>query len=222
MFLSSLKRLVLLPCLVPLAVTSAQTIPQTEKQPTENGSIALGIDGGWSFGFPAVRAAVQVGDVTAISPEKKVLPAYGAFVGVRVNRFLMPFFRLNAIDTGKATAQVGSTQSQVQANTYGLNGGIRFVATSSTARPYAQFGGGILRQDASGTFSMAGTTIPVSGNGSVGTFNYGGGLQYLIGRKWGVDVGFDGFRVSHPLNGAGQNFGQLRFGWFYQTKSTSK
>src|SRR5690242_3261331 len=67
---------------------------------SENGAVMLYTNGGWSFGLPAVRAAVSVaGAGTAISPEKKTLPALGIGVGVRAWRFLAPFAELVVIDT---------------------------------------------------------------------------------------------------------------------------
>ena len=53
-------------------------------------------------------------------------------------------------------------------------------------------------------------------------FMYGGGVQLFVGRKWGSDIGFDGFHVTQPLNaltGWGQNYSRIRIGLFYQTKS---
>ena len=59
---------------------------------------------------------------------------------------------------------------------------------------------------------------------------YGGGLHFFAGRKWGVDLGFDGFHAGKPfgvagsslagLKATGQNFGRVRLGVFYQTKSS--
>lgn len=206
---------------LPESSASSQSA-QSEKPTSEKGSILLGIDGGWSFGLPAVQASAQAGNVYVASPEKKTLPAYSALMGVRAWRFLIPFVELAAFDTGKATAQVGTVQSQVQANTFAINGGVRAMGSSARLRPYLQVGGGLLRQNASGTFVANGFSYPVSNSDSAATGLYGGGVQYYIGRRWGTDVGFDGFWSAKAFNTGGRNFAQVRIGWFFQTKSSRK
>jgi hypothetical protein len=192
----------------------------TERPSNENGAATFYTTGGWSFGFPAVRAFVSIPGVgTAISPEKKTLPMLGAGVGVTAWKFLVPFAEFSAIDTGKATAQVGSVQATGQANTFMFHGGLRLIGGHSRLRPYAQFGGGMLHQGLSGAFSVSGNSAPVSGSASVGSVMYGGGLQFFAGRKWGSVIGYDGYHVDRPLNGAGQNYGGFHLGIFYQTKS---
>jgi hypothetical protein len=218
MFLLTLKRLLVLP--LALVAGFAQDNPADTKPKSENGSIILDLNGGWSFGFPAVRASVSTSAGSAISPEKTALPAYGFDANVRVWKFFVPFFELSAIDTGKATASVGAYQATAQANTYALNGGIRFESDHGRIRPYARFGGGTLRQTLSGTFSAGSSSTGLSGSGSAGEFMYGGGVRSFLGKHWGVDIGFDGYHVSQPLNGAGQNYSRLHFGWFLQSKSS--
>ena len=199
---------------------SNQPEESTKESTSETGAVSFYTSGGWSFGVPAVRAAVSIPKVgSAISPEKKTLPAVGVGMTVTAWKFLVPFVDFSAIDTGKATAQVGSFTSQAQANTYTFNGGLRFVGGHSRLRPYAQVGGGILHQDLKATFYQGTTPTSASGSASLGTLTYGGGLQYFIGRKWGSTMGFDGFHVNKPLNGAGQNYSMVHFGLFYQTKS---
>jgi len=218
MLLSTLKRLLILP----LAFTGAfaQDNPPAAKPQSENGSIILDLNGGWSFGFPAVRASIFTSAGSAISPEKKFLPAYGFDANVRVWKFLVPFFDLSAIDTGKATASVGAYQATAQANTYALNGGIRFEGSHGRFRPYARFGGGTLRQSLSGNISVGASSVALSGSGSAGEFMYGAGVRGFLGKHWGTDIGFDGYHVDRPLNGAGQNYSRLHFGWFLQSKSS--
>ena len=197
-----------------------QTTSQAPKPLNEFGALNLNMDGGWSFGFPAVRAAVAVPGVgSAFSPEKKSLPMVNLGVGLRAWKFLMPFADFMVIDTGKAWAEVGSARSEVQADTYTFNGGLRLIGSKGRVRPYVQFGGGTLRQNLKGNFIVSGRSTPVAMNSSFGTVTYGGGLQLFVGRKWGTTMGFDGFHVTQPIYGAGQNFSRLRFGWFYQSKS---
>lgn len=192
---------------------------QTTKPTNENGALNLNFNGGWSFGFPAVRASVSVPGVgSAISPERKALPIINTGVGLRAWKCLVPFVDFTAIDTGKAWAQVGTIRSEVQADTYAVNGGLRVIGSKGRMRPYVQFGGGTLRQNLRGNFIVAGRSTPVSSNGSAGLVTYGAGLQVFVGRKWGSMMGFDGFHVTQPVYGAGQNFSRAHFGFFYQSK----
>ena len=196
------------------ADSSAQATQET------SGAVQFSSSGGLSLGFPAVRAAVAVpGLGSAVSPEKKTLPAVGVGVSVRAWRYLVPFADFSVIDTGKAFAQVGSLRSEVQADTYALHGGVRLIGVGSRIRPYAQFGGGVLRQDLKGTFYQAGRATPASGSGAAGSVLFGGGVQMFLGPRWGSSFGVDGFRVARPLNGGGQVYSRVHFGLFYQTKS---
>lgn len=211
------KKLVwsLLPIVIPVAAFA-----QNQPPANENGAVLFYADSGWSFGLPAVRAAVSIPGVgSAVSPEKKTLIAPSFGVGVTAWKFLVPFVDFTVYDTGKATATVGPLTSQVEADTLSFNAGVRLVAGKSKVRGYAQFGGGVVYQNLKGTFYVSGRATPVSGSASIGSFMYGGGLQLFAGRKWGSDVGFDGFRVAQPFIGAGQNFSRVRVGLFYQTKS---
>jgi len=73
-----------------LLIASNAFGPQTSNL-NENGAVNPYMNGGWSFGFPAVRAAVAVpGQGSAISPEKNTLPAVGAGATVRAWKFLVP------------------------------------------------------------------------------------------------------------------------------------
>ena len=211
----------MLTILVLPAIGAAGLSAQTQAPKTENGAVNFSFASGWSFGFPAVRAAVSIPGVgSAISPERTSLPAYSAGVSVRAWKFLVPFAEISGIDTGKAFAQVSSLRSEVEANTYAFHGGLRVVSSKSKIRPYAEFGGGVLRQDLKGTFYESGRPIPAAGSGSAGSLMYGGGLQVFVGRKWGSTVGFDGFRVTSPIQGPGQNYSRVQFGLFYQTRSS--
>jgi hypothetical protein len=191
---------------------------QNSPTPSETGAVLVYADSGWSFGLPSVQAFVTVGDVSATSPLKKTLIAPSFGVGVRAWKFLMPFADFTAYDTGKATASVGSVSSQVQADTLTINGGLRLIGGKGKLRGYGEFGGGILYQNVKGTFSVGGQDTPVKGTGSTGDVMYGGGVQVFVGKRWGSDIGFDGFHVTQKLNGAGQNFSRIRFGVFFQTK----
>jgi hypothetical protein len=217
-----MSRFVLLSCLVfasSVAVV-AQDQPAANNRTSENGAVNFYADSGWSFGLPAVRAAVSVpGLGSAISPDKKTLVAPDFGLTVTAWRFIVPFADVTIFDTGKASATVGSFTSQAQADTLAFNSGVRLVAGKSRVRAYAEFGGGVLHQNLSGSFSAAGASTSGSASASLGDFMYGGGVQLFAGRKWGTDIGFDGFHVGQPLNGAGQNFARLRLGIFFQTKS---
>jgi hypothetical protein len=136
MLQTGFKRLLVLP--LALVACYAQE-GQTDKPKSETGSMFFDVNGGWLFGFPAVQAYVATPAGTAVSPQKKSLPAYGFDANVRIWRFFVPFFELSAIDTGKATASVGTVQSTAQANTYSLNGGIRFEPAHGRLRPYVRF-----------------------------------------------------------------------------------
>lgn len=207
--------------LLNLGMLSASLMLAAELPTNENGAVNLYVNSGWSFGLPAVRAAATASGVgSAISPEKKSLPAFGIGATVRVWKFVAPFVDLTVIDTGKAFAQVGSLRSEVQADTYDFHGGVRLIGAKGRIRPYAQFGGGVLNQSVKGNFINAGQSTPVSASGSATSLTYGGGVQFFLGRKWGSSFGFDGFHVTKPLIGAGQNYSKVHFGVFYQTKSS--
>ena len=203
-----------------LLSTGAFAQTENKSSTSENGAVQFYADSGWSFGLPAVRAAVSVpGVASVISPEKKTLLAPSVGVGVTAWRFVVPFFDFAMYDTGKATATVGNFTSQAQADTMTYIGGVRLVAGKSRARAYAEFGGGGLHQTLKGNFIVSGVSSPVTTAATFGTVMYGGGVQLFAGRKWGTDIGFDGYHLTRPLNGPGQNFARVRIGVFYQTKS---
>jgi hypothetical protein len=209
-----------LPLLASVAAVAQNQPAPNPPAVNENGAIVFYADSGWSFGLPAVRAAVSIPGVgSAISPEKKTLIAPSFGVGVTAWKFVVPFVDFTVYDTGKATATVGSLSSQVQADTLTFNAGARLVGGKSKVRGYAEFGGGVLYQNLKGTFYTGGQASPASGSASVGSVMYGAGMQLFAGRKWGADLGFDGFHVGRPVGGAGQNFSRFRVGVFYQTKS---
>jgi len=204
-----------------LLVLSAGAYAQKPADPGENGAVILYGGSGWSFGLPAVRAGVSVpGAGTALSPEKKTLIAPSVGVGVRAWRWVTPFVDFTAYDTGKATAQVGSVRSEVSADTYSVNAGVRLIAGKSKARGYVEFGGGVVHQSLKGDFVVNGQSTPASASDSIGTFMYGAGVQLFVGRKWGTDIGFDGFRAGQEFAAGGRNFSRVRVGFFYQTRSS--
>ena len=203
-----------------LIVLSVSALAQTPAPQSENGAFNFSLSSGWSFGLPANRAAISVpGGPSAISPEKKTLIAPSFGVGFTAWRFIVPFFDLTAYDAGKATASVGSFKSEVEGEILTINGGVRLIPGKSRVRPYVEAGGGLLHQKATVTF----TTSSISAshlNGSIGNVMYGGGLQFFAGRRWGADVGFDGFHLMDATAQGAQNFSRIRFGIFFQTKSS--
>jgi hypothetical protein len=202
-------------------VIAISAFAQNELPKSENGAVILYSTAGWTFGLPAVRASVSIPGVgSAISPLKKTLIAPGFGVGIKAWKFFVPFAEFAIVDTGKAYAQVGPVRSDAQADTFTFNGGLRLIGGTSRIRPYAQFGGGLVHENLKGTFTVAGQSTPANAAGSIGTAIYGGGLQIFAGRKWGTDIGFDGFHLNRPLNGAGQNYSRFHIGVFYQTKSS--
>lgn len=214
------KKLMTIPA---LAVVISCTLPaQNTTLPPENetGAVTISMDSGVSIGLPAVRAGVAVGNTTALSPNKTVLPTIGFTTSVRAWKYLAPYLDFNVLDTGKATASVGSVTSTAQANTFTFNGGLRLIGRSSRVRPYVQVGGGLLYQRLTGTLSAAGQSASQSVSGSFGDIVYGAGVQLFAGRKWGATVGFDGYHYTSPINGAGGNSGTIRVGLFYQTKTS--
>jgi hypothetical protein len=208
-------------CLLFSNVIAISAFAQNElPKKNENGAVSLYSAAGWTFGLPAIRAAVTIPGVgSAISPLKKTLISPGFGVGVRAWKFLVPFADFSTVDTGKAYAQVGPVRSDAQADTFTFNGGLRLIGSTSRIRPYAQFGGGLIHQDLKGTFTFAGQNTPANAAGSIGSAMYGGGLQVFAGRKWGTDIGFDGFHFNRPMSGGGQNYSRVHIAVFYQTKS---
>jgi hypothetical protein len=210
-------------CLLLLGLASANGIAKNQPNVNENGAVSFYATGGWTFGLPAVQASVSVPGIgSATSPEKKTLGAPGFGIGIRAWKFLEPFADFTVIDTGKAYAQVGSFRSDAQADTFTFHGGLRLVGGNSKLRPYALFGGGVLHQNLKGTFSVDGQGTPETATGSAGSLMYGAGIRLFAGHKWGSDIGFEGFHVTKPLNGAGQNYSRVHVGIFYQTKSVGE
>jgi hypothetical protein len=153
-----------------LALVVATTLPaQNTIQTSENeaGAVTISMDSGVSIGLPAVRAGVVVGNTTALSPNKTILPTVGFTTTVRAWRYLVPYLDFNVLDTGKATASVGSVTSTAQASTFAFNGGLRLIRQSSRVRPYVQIGGGLLHQNLTGTLSAAGQSASQSVDGSI-------------------------------------------------------
>jgi hypothetical protein len=197
------------------SVAFAQNPTPATPTASEKGAIMVYADGGWSFGLPAVRAVSG----SIISPERKTLAAPSFGIGVTAWKFVVPFFDATIYDTGKATATSGVGTSQAQADTATFIGGVRLVAGKSRVRGYGEFGGGVLYQNLKSTFLISGQTLNQTASASVGSFMYGAGLQVFAGRRWGSDIGFDGFHVTQPLTGGSQNFSRIRIGVFFQTKS---
>lgn len=189
--------------------------------PSETGAFTFYSGAGWSFGFPSVQAIVSVpGGPTAVSPLKKTLPNYHVGADIRAWKFLVPFVDFSVIDTGKATAQVGSYESQGSANTFLSNSGVRFMGRASRLRPYAEVGGGLLHQGLKASFIANGQSYPASASGSTSDIMYGGGVRMFWAKRWGSDISFDGYHATQTLSGAGQNFSAVRFSLFFQTKSS--
>jgi len=200
----------------------APSAGQTQKPANENGSILFYGDGGWSFDLPAVRAGAIFGSTNIISPERTTLASPSFGINVTAWRFLVPFVDFTLYDTGKATASIGPVTSQASATTWSFNGGLRVVAGKSRVRGYAEFGGGLLHANLTTTSTIGTQTTTGSASNSSSSVMYGGGMQVFVGRKWGSDIGFDGFHVSEPFNaltGTGHNYSRVRIGLFYQTKS---
>ena len=206
--------------LLPAMAFSAEK--ENSASSSETGAFTLYSTAGWSFGLPAVQAVVSVPGVGSVaSPEKKTLPMYGFGAGVRAWKFLVPFAELSAIDTGKAYAQIGTLRSEAQADTFSFIGGFKLMPGGhSRLRPYAEIGGGLLHQKVSGTFYEDGSAIPVNGSASASLIKYGAGVQIYWSKKWGSVIGFDGYHVGTPMNGAGQNYSSVKLGVFFQTKSS--
>jgi hypothetical protein len=203
-----------------LVIASVGSFGQSQGEKSESGALTLYTNAGWTFGYPAVRAFVSVpGLGSAISPEKKTLPAPSFGIAVKAWKFLAPFADFTLIDTGKAYAQVGPVRADGQASTFTFHGGLRLVGGTSRLRPYAQFGGGMVHERAKLTFTTGPLSTSDAASNSMGSILYGGGIQLFAGGKWGSDIGFDGFRLPKPLNGASQNYSRFRVGIFYQTKS---
>jgi hypothetical protein len=106
-------------------------------------------------------------------------------MGVTARKFLVPFIDFTVYDAGKATATVGSVSSQANGSNWSFIGGLRLVAGKSKARPYAQFGGGILHGSPNATFTSDSQSSTSSISNSIGSYMYGGGVQLFVGRKWG-------------------------------------
>ena len=180
-----------------LLLSGVGVLAQGQPALNENGTVQFYGDAGWSFGLPAVRAVAFVkGLGPAISPEKKTLAAPSFGMTVTAWKFLVPFADFTVYDTGKATASVGPLTSVAQADTWSFNGGLRLVGGKSRLRGYAELGGGVLYQNLKATFTVAGQSASSSASGSSGSFMYGGGMQLFGGRRWGSDIGFDGFHTD--------------------------
>ena len=187
---------------------------------SENGAVTVSIDGGTSFGLPAVQTGVSVGSQSVLSPDKRTLGSLGFTASVRAWKFLVPYFDFDWVDTGKATAQIGTVTSMAQANTFLLTGGVRVIPAHGRLRPYVQFGGGTLHQSVTSTLNGTGTQMNFNGSGSIGAISYGGGIQYLAHRHWGGFVEFDAFHFTKPfLSTGGQNSSTIRAGLLFQTRT---
>jgi hypothetical protein len=204
-----------------LSFFTCVALAQGQGATSENGAVSFNLASGWSFGLPANRAIVSVpGGPTAISPEDKTLVAPSFGVGVTVGRYVMPFFELGAYDAGEATASVGQFTSKISGEILTLNGGVRILGSRSRIRPYAVIGGGVLRQKPTFTFTSPIGSTTGSDSTTIGNFMYGGGVQFFGGRRYGMEVGFDGFVAAQEFAQGGRNFSRFRIGFFFQTKSS--
>jgi hypothetical protein len=192
---------------------SAQSNPEPK---SEAGAVNLNVGGGWSFGLPANRAMVN----NVVSPEKNTLPNLNAGFSVRAWKFLEPFFEYSYIDTGKAFAEQGSFRSEVEANTYSIHGGVRLIGQKGKIRPYAQFGYGILSQDVKGSFIVNGRSTPVSLSGSTGSAMFGGGVRMFWSKRFGSNIGFDGFRLGSEITNGSKAYSRFHAGIFFQSKTS--
>ena len=140
---------------------------------------------------------------------------------MRAWKLLSPYVDFNFIDTGKATAQVGSVAATAQADTFLFSSGVRLSSQHSRLRPYVQFGGGFLYQSLSASLNLGGGTASDNAKGTVGALNYGAGLQVFAGKRWGFNVDLGGYHFASPLGlTGGSNSAGVRAGFFYQTKSS--
>lgn len=209
-------KLTLVVCLVSSVPALAQSAPAAAN---ETGAVNFYFDSGWSFGLPANRAIAQLGNVTAISPEKKTLVAPSFGVTVTAWKYLVPFFDVGGYSAGKATASVGTVRSEVEGDIWTFNGGLRLVGGRSKVRPYAEFGGGVLYQKPTFTLTVGNIVSTANPTTTMGNVMYGAGLQTFFGRRWGADMAFDGFHAMQSFAQGGQNFSRIRIGIFFQTKS---
>lgn len=80
----------------------------------------------------------------------------------------------------------------------------------------------MIHQKLDATFTADGQSYSASASGSVPDIMYGGGVQVMLGKKWGSDLGFDAYHFTQPTASGTQNYSAMRFGVFYQTKSSSR
>ncbi len=202
------------------SIISGQDSAGASIHPSEAGAAGFYFSAGTSFGYPADQAFVVTSQGSIVSPKKTALPNVGLGATVRAWRFVVPFVDFNVIDAGKATAQIGSLQAQIQdKNTFLANGGARLIGSKSRIRPYVQFGGGMLYTSATSTFTIGNQVTTTTQSNSAASAMYGGGLQLFYGRRWGSEIGFDAFHINKQLSTGGQNFSRLYVTLFLQTKS---
>jgi hypothetical protein len=214
----------------------AQAPPEPEQ--SEAGAVNIYAEGGPSIGLPASRADAFIlapnGSILAeaVSPYQTTLGSASLGATVTAWKFLAPLVDLTIFDRGKATATAGpiSATSEDQGNTFALNAGMRMIAGKNRVRGFFEIAGGLYHQSTKNSFAgPALVSSPSSAAFSTGSVMYGTGLQFFATRKLGFEMGVNGFHVGKSTGAsgssisnfalAGQNFAQIRFGVFFQTKS---
>jgi hypothetical protein len=189
---------------------------------SENGAIEIYSGGGFSYGMPANQAIIVGSDGSyAASRPTNLLSAVSVGVGVTAWKSLVPFFDFASYNDGKATASLGSNTATVSGNAVSLNGGLRVNVLGKATRDrwYLQFGGGVVRQNATG--ALFGSSIATTSSTRSVMYGWGGQQFWGHSHHWGTDVGIDGFHTSAPFSNGKQDFVRLRAGIFYQTKSST-
>jgi hypothetical protein len=184
----------------------------------ENGAIIVWGDGGFSYNVPAVRALVVTPTSFVESPQRKTLSTLSFGVGVKVGKYLVPFFQLTDYNTGSAFATNGAFTSTVKSTTLTYDLGLRVEGGSSGVRGYGEFGGGAVYQKLDGTFTESGISVPATGAAKTGNVMGGVGGRVFWGHsRWGSDVAMDVFHLTGNSSTV-KNFALFRAGIFFQSK----
>ena len=103
--------------------------------------------------------------------------------------------------------------SQVQANTVSVIGGLKLMGNKIPDPSIRRIWWGCGLSEPERDLQCRRQSCPAKASGSIGSFMFGGEVRVCLrGRRWGSDIGFDGFRVGRPMNGAGQAFARVKIG----------
>jgi len=195
--------------LTTLAVCSVAVLAGQQVPAVRQGSFELGAFVGSSYGLDHYR--VMGGGNVSYGLTKYILPyvEYSYFPGIE--RQINGTFPNGGAFTVKEEIPISDFHGGVH---------IRIPIRESHLVPYGVFGMGALTSfDRTAVATFSGGTLPFRIPGETDfAINFGGGLRYYIGQKYGFRVEAKAYKPYNGSPGFNNPFGKVEFGFFFQLR----